>query len=435
MATSREWFDRARRAIPGGVNSPVRAFGAVGGTPVFFREGRGSRLIDVEGREYIDLVGSWGPLILGHAPAEVVRAVGEAAARGTSFGAPTPAEVELAEKVIERFPTVERLRLVSSGTEAAMAAVRLARGFTGRDRLLKFAGCYHGHADSFLVQAGSGALTLGVPSSPGVPAALASLTSAARYNDLDGARRLFERHGSDLAAVIIEPVAGNMGTVPPRPGFLEGLRELCSAHGALLIFDEVITGFRVARGGAQERYGVMPDLTVMGKVLGGGLPLGAFGGRAEILERLAPAGPVYQAGTLSGNPLATAAGLATLAALDRPGTYETLEEKGRALEAGLAAAAGAARIEATLQRAGSMMTLFFIGRPVESLDSLEGVRTDLYARFFHAMLRRGVTLPPSQYEAFFVSLAHTEEDIARIVEAAKGALAEAAEGASARPAP
>ncbi|MBN1443787.1 MAG: glutamate-1-semialdehyde 2,1-aminomutase [Planctomycetes bacterium] len=424
MNESGELFQRARALIPGGVNSPVRAFGAVGGTPLFFREGRGSRLIDVEGREYIDLVGSWGPLILGHAHPDVVEAVTAAARCGTSFGAPTRAEVELAEEIVGRMPSVEMVRLVSSGTEAAMSAARLARGFTGRDRTIKFAGCYHGHFDAFLIQAGSGALTFGVPSSPGVPAAVASTTFLAAYNDLGGVEELFERHGSEIASVIVEPVAGNMGTVPPAAGFLEGLREVTARYGAILIFDEVMTGFRVARGGAQERYGVMPDLTVMGKVVGGGLPLGAFGGRAEILRQLAPEGPVYQAGTLSGNPLATAAGLATLRALGGDGVYQDLEAKGERLQAGLERAVSSSGVTGVVQRVGSMMTLFFAEGPIRSMESLRSLDPSVYARFFHAMLRRGVYLPPSQYEAFFVSLAHSSGDIDRIAQAAAEALAE-----------
>ncbi|MBI4604111.1 MAG: glutamate-1-semialdehyde 2,1-aminomutase [Planctomycetes bacterium] len=424
MTTSKELFERAQRVIPGGVSSPVRAFKAVGGTPVFFRSGRGSRVADVEGREYVDCVGSWGPLILGHAHPEVVEAVVEAARRGTTFGAPTEAEVELAELIARRMPSVEKARLVSSGTEAALSALRLARGFTGRDRVIKFEGCYHGHGDSFLVKAGSGALTFGTPSSPGVPAALAALTHNARFNDLDSVRAILEGHPGEVAAVIVEPVVGNMGCVPPRPGFLQGLRELCDRHGALLILDEVITGFRLAPGGAQELYGVRADLTVMGKVVGGGLPLGAYGGRAEILARVAPEGPVYQAGTLSGNPLATAAGIATLKALGRPGAYEELDGKGRRLEEGVRRAMARSSLPLCFQRVGSMATLFFARGPVESLDSLGDCRTDRYAKLFHALLRRGVYFPPAQYEAFFLSLAHSDEDIDRIAQAVGEALGE-----------
>lgn len=422
MDSSVDMFERAQRVIPGGVNSPVRACDSVGGKPVFFREGRGSRLVDIDGREYVDVMGSWGPLILGHAHPDVVSAVCAAARGGTSFGACTAAEVELAELITSRFSSVEKVRLVSSGTEAAMSALRLARGVTGRDEVVKFAGCYHGHADSFLIQAGSGALTLGVPSSPGVPADLAKLTRLARFNDLDNVRKVFEEAGASIAALIVEPVAGNMGVVPPAEGFLAGLREICDEHAALLIFDEVITGFRVSAGGAQERYEVVPDLTVMGKVVGGGLPVGGFGGPAKIMDRVAPEGPVYQAGTLSGNPLATAAGLATLRALGEEGIYETLERSGAALAAGLEAAIASAGVTALVQRVGSMMTLFFNESPVASLDSLDGVRKDLYARFYQGMLAAGVTLPPSQYEAFFVSTAHSEEDIGKISAAAETVL-------------
>ncbi len=439
MSTSEALFRRAKKVIPGGVNSPVRAFGSVGGTPLFYASGKGSKVYDTEGREYIDCVGSWGPLVLGHCPPEVNVAVQAALQSGSSFGAPTAAEVELAELVSERVPAVELMRLTSSGTEACMSAIRLARGFTGRDRIVKFAGGYRGHGDSFLIKAGSGGLTFGTPSSPGVPAALAELTATARFNDLDSVGEVFSRQGAEIAAVIVEPVAGNMGTVPPKDGFLQGLRDLCTEHGALLILDEVMTGFRVGPGGAQERYGVTPDLTTLGKIIGGGLPLAAFGGRREILEHLAPDGPVYQAGTLSGNPLATAAGLATLKALGRPGVYDELEAKAARLEAairdGMAAAgrsvAGLAAAELAptgpavcYQRVGSMATLFFTSGPVESLDSLEGVRTDLYAKFFHGLLRRGVAFPPSQYEAFFLSLAHSDDDLKRIGEAVGDSLIE-----------
>jgi len=423
MGRSEELFERAGQVIPGGVNSPVRAFGAVGGQPIFFQEGHGSRLVDVDGKEYIDLMGSWGPLILGHAHPAVVEAVQSAAARGTSFGASTVAEVELAELIAERMPAVEKVRLVSSGTEAGMSAARLARGFTGRDRLVKFVGCYHGHADSFLIQAGSGALTLGVPSSPGVPGPLAALTHLAGYNDIDGVRAIFAEHGSEIAAILVEPVAGNMGVVPPGSGFLEGLRQVCDEHGALLIFDEVITGFRVAAGGAQERYDIRPDLSVLGKVVGGGLPVGAFGGRADVVDHISPTGPVYQAGTLSGNPLATAAGLTTLRELGKAGVYGDLESKGARLQAGLEDAIRATGVTACVQRVASMMTLFFNESAVENLDSLASVDTDRYAKFFHGMLAQGVSLPPSQYEAFFVSAAHSDPDIDVVVAAAKDVLA------------
>ncbi|HVR73931.1 MAG TPA: glutamate-1-semialdehyde 2,1-aminomutase [Planctomycetota bacterium] len=423
MERSEHLFERARAVIPGGVNSPVRAFKAVGGTPVFLASGRGSRVKDADGREYIDCVGSWGPLILGHAHPEVIEAVTAATARGTTFGAPTEAEVVLAEMIQRRMPSVEKVRLTSSGTEAAMSAVRLARAATGRERILKFEGCYHGHGDSFLVKSGSGALTLGVPSSPGVPAALAALTHAVRFNDLDAVSSALEGRPGEFAAIIVEPVVGNMGTVPPKQGFLEGLRDLSSLHGALLIFDEVITGFRVASGGAEERYGVRPDLSVLGKVVGGGLPLAAYGGRGDVMEKIAPAGPVYQAGTLSGNPLATAAGIATLNVLARPGVYEELERKGARLEAGISRAISHSSIALSFQRVGSMATLFFARGPVESLDSLEGVRTDRYAKLFHGLLEEGVYFPPAQYEAFFISLAHTDEDLDRVTGAITRSLA------------
>ncbi len=432
MNQNEELFERAKKSIPGGVNSPVRAFGSVGGSPVFYARGEGARVVDVAGRELIDCVGSWGPLILGHRHPEVEEALRAAIAGGWTFGAPTAAEVELAETICDRVPSVELVRLTNSGTEACMVAIRLARGVTGRDRIVKFAGCYHGHADSFLIQAGSGALTLGVPSSPGVPRALAELTLTARFNDVDDVSRLFSEFGPEIAAVIVEPIAGNMGTVPPRPGFLTTLRDLCTRHGALLILDEVMTGFRVARGGAQQFYDVAPDLTTLGKVVGGGMPLAAVGGRREIVSQLAPEGPVYQAGTLSGNPLATAAGLATLAVLGRGDVYRELEAKAERLEGHVMRALASADLPLSYQRVGSMATLFFAPGPVVSLDSLDGVRTDLYGKFFHALLARGVAFPPSQYEAFFLSLAHTDDDIDRIGEAIGAALEEvaAAEGRS-----
>ncbi|MCZ6794438.1 MAG: glutamate-1-semialdehyde 2,1-aminomutase [Planctomycetota bacterium] len=426
MSNNEALFSRAKKVIPGGVNSPVRAFGSVGGTPRFYVSGKGSKVYDADGKEYIDCVGSWGPLILGHCAEEVNQAIEAALRKGSTFGAPTEAEVELAEIIAERVPSVEVSRLTSSGTEACMSAVRLARGFTGRDRIIKFAGCYHGHGDSFLIKAGSGGLTFGTPSSPGVPAPLAELTLTARFNDLESVGELFGKYGDEIAAVIVEPIAGNMGTVPPGEGFLEGLRAACSEHGALLILDEVMTGFRVAPGGAQERYGITPDITTMGKVVGGGQPLAVFGGRREIFDRLAPEGPVYQAGTLSGNPLATAAGLATLETLGRAGPYEKLEEKGARLEEMIRDALASSDLAACYQRVGSMATLFFTAGPVESLDSLDDVNTDLYGRFFHGLLDRGVAFPPSQYEAFFLSLAHTDDDLKHIGEAVKGALEECA---------
>jgi len=417
-ARSRAAFARARRLLPGGVNSPVRAFRAVGGTPYFVARARGPFVWDLDGNRCLDYVCSWGALLLGHAAPEVVRAVKRAATRGTSYGAPTAAETELAAAVRAAFPSVELLRLTSSGTEAALHALRLARGYTGREKIVKFAGCYHGASDSLLVKAGSGALTFGVPDSAGVPRALAALTLVAPYNDLAAVRRLFARHGRGIAAVIVEPVAGNCGVIPPAPGFLAGLRALTRKAGALLIFDEVITGFRVARGGAQERYGLRPDLTLLGKILGGGLPLAAFGGRREIMERLAPLGDVYQAGTLSGNPLAVAAGLSTLRALSRRGVYARLERLGARLERGLTAAARAAGIPVRVNRVGSMLTLFFAAQPVTDLATALRSDAGRYRAFFHGMLARGIAFAPSPYEAAFVSLAHTERQIDRTVAAA-----------------
>ena len=421
--TSESLFERAQRSIPGGVNSPVRAFRGVGGTPRFLRAGQGAHVTDVDGRTYVDFLGSWGPLILGHAPAEVVEAVAEAARSGTSFGAPTGAEVELAERITAAVPSMEMVRLVSSGTEAAMSAIRLARGFTGRDVIVKFDGCYHGHADSLLVKAGSGGATFGVPDSLGVPAALAALTVALPFNDLEAVAQLMAARGAEVAAVLVEPVAGNMGVVPPAPGFLAGLRELCTRHGALLVFDEVITGFRVARGGAQALYGIRPDLTCLGKVIGGGLPVGAYGGAAAVMSKVAPLGGVYQAGTLSGNPLAVAAGLATLRALERADAYARLEAHGARLAAGLARAAEKAGVPLQVNRVGSMLTAFFTGQRVTDYASAKTSDTARYARFFHAMLERGVYLAPSQFEAAFVSLAHSDADLEQAGTAAQEALA------------
>jgi len=420
---SPDLFRRAARVIPGGVNSPVRAFRGVGGEPFFVAEARGARLTDVDGRSYVDLVGSWGPLILGHAPAAVVEAVVEAAARGTSYGAPTAQEVEMAEAVTAACPSMEMLRLVSSGTEAAMSAIRVARGATGRDVIVKFDGCYHGHADSLLVKAGSGGATLGIPDSRGVPADLARLTATLPFNDLDAVRDLFRARGDDIAAVIVEPVAGNMGVVAPAPGFLEGLREVTARHGSVLIFDEVITGFRVAYGGAQARYGVRPDLTCLGKIIGGGLPVGAYGGRRDLMAHVAPLGGVYQAGTLSGNPLAVAAGLATLRALREGDPYARLERLGARLEAGLRAAADKAGLPVTVNRVGSMLTAFFTDGPVTDYASARRSDTARYGRYFHAMLERGVFLAASQFEAAFVSLAHGEADIDDAARAAMESLA------------
>jgi glutamate-1-semialdehyde 2,1-aminomutase len=423
MTTSSSLFARSARVIPGGVNSPVRAFRGVGGEPFFVAHGEGARLTDVDGRSYVDFVGSWGPLVLGHAAPAVVEAVIEAARRGTSYGAPTPGELEMAETIGRAVPSMEMLRLVSSGTEAAMSAIRVARGFTGRDVIVKFDGGYHGHADSLLVKAGSGGATFGVPDSAGVPAALAELTATLPFNDLDAVRDLFGARGDRVAAVIVEPVAGNMGVVPPAPGFLDGLREVTARHGALLIFDEVITGFRVAYGGAQERFGVRADLTCLGKIIGAGLPVGAYGGRRDVMQRVAPLGPVYQAGTLSGNPLAVAAGLAALRALSAPGTYERLEALGAHLERGLVLAADKARVPVTVNRVGSMLTGFFTPGPVRDYASAKTADTGRYARFFHAMLERGVYLAPSQFEAAFVSLAHSPQDIEAAARAATEALA------------
>ncbi len=416
-------FRKAQQVFPGGVNSPVRAFRGVGGEPFFVARAAGARLTDVDGRSYVDFVGSWGPLILGHAPAAVVEAIAEAAARGTSYGAPTPQEVEMAEVVTAAYPSMELLRLVSSGTEATMSAIRVARGATGRDVIVKFDGCYHGHADSLLVRAGSGGATLGIPDSRGVPEGLARLTATLPFNDLDAVRALFATRGDDVAAVIVEPVAGNMGVVPPAPGFLEGLREVTARHGSVLIFDEVITGFRVAYGGAQARYGVRPDLTCLGKIIGGGLPVGAYGGRRDLMSHVAPLGGVYQAGTLSGNPLAVAAGLATLRALREGDPYARLERLGARLEAGLRAAADKAGVPVTVNRVGSMLTGFFTGEAVTDYATARRSDTARYGRYFHAMLAGGVYLAPSQFEAAFVSLAHTEADIDQAARAATEALA------------
>jgi glutamate-1-semialdehyde 2,1-aminomutase len=420
---SESLFGQAQRVIPGGVNSPVRAFRGVGGTPFFVRSAEGSRITDVDGRSYIDFLGSWGPLILGHAAPAVIEAVGEALARGTSYGAPTQGEVELADLIVSAVPSMEMVRLVSSGTEAAMSAIRLARGATGRDLIVKFEGCYHGHADSLLVKAGSGGATFGVPDSLGVPSALAQMTLTTPFNDLGAVERLMSARGGEVAVIIVEPVAGNMGVVPPAPGFLEGLRHLCDRHGALLLFDEVITGFRLGYGGAQARYGVRPDLTCLGKIIGGGLPVGAYGGPRALMERISPLGGVYQAGTLSGNPLAVAAGLTTLRALADAAVYSRLERAGSTLEAGLADGARAAGIPLTVNRVGSMLTAFFTDGPVTDYASAKRADTERYARFFHAMLERGVFLAASQFEAAFVSLAHTDADLETAARAAREAFA------------
>jgi glutamate-1-semialdehyde 2,1-aminomutase len=424
VETSRKLFAEAAAYIPGGVNSPVRAWRSVAGEPRFIRRASGCTITDADGNTYVDYVGSWGPMIVGHAHHHVLRAIHEAMKEGTSFGAPTPREVELARRIAAALPAVEQVRLVSSGTEATMTALRLARAFTGRAKILKFDGCYHGHADALLVRAGSGAMTLGVPDSAGVPRAIAELTVVARFNDLAHVEAQFAAAADEIAAVIVEPVVGNMGLVRPAAGFLDGLRRLTAARGALLIFDEVMTGFRLAWGGVQNPLGIQPDLTCLGKVIGGGLPLAAVGGRREIMQRLAPLGDVYQAGTLSGNPLAVSAGLATLDLLDKPGTYERLEALGAQLETGLSAALRRHGRSGCVARAGSMWTLFFGVDAVRDADEARRADTKAFARFFHAMLARGVYLPPSQFEAAFVSLAHSEVDIENTVHAADQAFQE-----------
>jgi glutamate-1-semialdehyde 2,1-aminomutase len=428
MTRSQELFAKALERIPGGVNSPVRAFQAVGGDPVFMARGEGSKIIDVDGNAYIDYVMSWGPLILGHCHPEVVEAVTRAARTGTSFGACTAAEVELAEQIHAAFPSIERVRLTSSGTEATMSALRVARAATKRDKILKFEGCYHGHADSLLVKAGSGVATLGLPDSPGVPGVLATLTLTVPFNDSSAVEEAFHRHGSDLAAVIVEPIVGNMGCVPPSARFLQKLRQLTAEHGTILIFDEVITGFRVARGGAQELYGVRPDLTTLGKIIGGGLPVGAYGGKAELMDLVAPAGPVYQAGTLSGNPLAVAAGSKTLEIIGRPGFYDRLDQLGQKLELGLADAAQRQGVPLTVNRVGSMLTAFFAAGPVENYSDVQRADTRAFGRFFRALLGAGVYWPPSQFETALLSAAHSEADVERTLTSAAGALKAAQDG-------
>ena len=419
-------FDEARRYIAGGVNSPVRAFRSVGGTPVFMASGRGPRITDVDGREYLDYVLSWGPLIAGHAHPRVVAALQEQAALGTSFGAPCELETQLARKLCERVPGCERVRFVSSGTEATMSAIRLARAATGRDEIVKVDGCYHGHVDSLLVRAGSGVLTLGIPGSPGVPAALAALTHVVPFNDPAALGRLLDERGSRIACLILEPIAGNMGVVAPLPGYLQAVRERTESAGVLLIVDEVMTGFRVHRGGAQALYGVTGDLATFGKVIGGGLPAAAYAGQAELMEQVAPSGPVYQAGTLSGNPLAMRAGLETLELLDAPGAYERLEAAAARLERGLVEAAAATGVPLTVNRVGSMLTGFFTEGPVVDQASASRADTRRYAAFFHGMLERGVYLAPSQFEAAFLSLVHGDAEIDATIEAARGALEELA---------
>jgi glutamate-1-semialdehyde 2,1-aminomutase len=423
---SEQAFQRATRLIPGGVNSPARAFGAVGGQPPFIERGEGPYLYDIDGNRYLDYVGSWGPLILGHCHPRVVAAVEAALHHGASFGAPTELETRLAELIVAAVPSIEMVRMVSSGTEASMSAIRLARGFTGRDVIVKFAGCYHGHVDSLLVQAGSSATTLGVPNSPGVPRGCTQDTLLLRFNDVQGLSEAFRAHGDRIAGVILEPVVGNMGLVVPKMEFLTELRRLTQEHGALLIYDEVMTGFRLAYGGAQELYKQKPDLTVLGKIVGGGLPVGAYGGRADIMKQVMPAGPVFQAGTLSGNPLAMAAGISTLEALRDHPPYEQLEERGQQLEAGVKRAASEAGVPYQFARVGSMWTLFFSNAPVTDYDSAKKSDTARFARYFWAMLDRGVYLPCSQFEAAFISAAHTEEHIQQTIEAARDSLATAA---------
>lgn len=419
-------WDEAQRFIPGGVNSPVRAFKSVGGEPVFMARAEGAWLEAEDGRRFIDMIGAWGPMILGHAHPAVVAAVSAAAAQGFAFGTPTAAEVEMARLIVSLVPSIEMVRLVNSGTEATMSALRLARAYTGRDKIVKFSGCYHGHADFLLVKAGSGVATLGLPDSPGVPASVTANTLTAEFNDPASVETLFQSLGSEIAAVIVEPVVGNSGTVAPAPGFLEFLRDVTRAHGALLIFDEVMTGFRVGLAGAQGRYGVTPDLTCLGKIVGGGIPVGAYGGRADIMGQVAPAGAMYQAGTLSGNPLATAAGLATLKALQAPNVYERLEATSAAIEAAFREAAAAASVPVVINRVGSMLTVFFTREPVTGWSSADRCDRASYAAFFHAMLKRGVYLPPAQFEACFISLAHGEREVELLRAAALEAFQELA---------
>jgi len=421
---SHDLFQRARARIPGGVNSPVRAFAGVGGEPLFFERAEGACLFDVDGKRYIDYIGSWGPMICGHAHPHIIEAVQRAVSQGLSFGTPSPGEVTMAERICELVPSLERVRMVNSGTEATMSALRLARAATGRNRFIKFEGNYHGHADSFLVKAGSGAQTLGVPTSPGVPPELAALTLNARYNDLDSVRALLEQYPDDIACIAVEPVAGNMNCIPPLPGFLEGLRELCDQYGAALLFDEVMTGFRVALGGAQALYGVTPDLSCFGKVIGAGMPVGAFGGKAEYMKMISPEGPVYQAGTLSGNPVAMAAGLANLDLITEPGFHDTLTASTLRLAEGIRAEARAAGVPMAISAVGGMFGLFFTDRErVENFDQAAACDLEVFKRFFHAMLEAGVYLAPSAFEAGFVSSAHGQAEIDATIEAAKQAFA------------
>ncbi|MBQ3120131.1 MAG: glutamate-1-semialdehyde 2,1-aminomutase [Peptococcaceae bacterium] len=416
---SKRLFEEACELIPGGVNSPVRAFKAVGDYPVFIERGEGAYLYDADGNKYVDYICSWGPLLLGHQPEAVSKAVMEALTKGSTYGAPTAIEVEMAKKIVDAVPSVEMVRMVSSGTEATMSALRLARGYTGRNKIVKFEGCYHGHADHLLIKAGSGALTFGVPSSPGVPESIASETLTAQYNDIDSVKALFAQYPDQIAAVIVEPIAGNMGLVLPKEGFLEGLREVTAEHGALLIFDEVISGFRASFGGAQKVYNIMPDLTCMGKIIGGGLPVGAYGGKKEIMMHVAPVGPVYQAGTLSGNPLAMAAGMAILDELAKPGVYEEIEAKTKKLVQGLQAAADKAGVKIALNQSASLFTIFFTETPVDSYKAAMTSNTEQFKVFFQAMLNQGFYLPPSQFECWFVSQAHSDEDIENTIKAAE----------------
>ena len=421
---SKEIFDRACEIMPGGVNSPVRAYRAVGLTPRFIASAKGSKIYDIDGIEYIDYIGSWGPMILGHAREEVVKAVCDATMRGTSYGAPTVAEVEIAEMINEAVPCSEMVRLVNSGTEAVMSAIRAARGYTGRDYIVKFEGCYHGHSDGLLVKSGSGLLTENVPDSAGVPAAFAAKTLIAQYNDLDSVRALFEQHKDEIAALIVEPVAANMGVVPPKPGFLEGLREITSEYGAVLIFDEVITGFRLSYGGASEYYGVTPDMATLGKIVGGGMPMAAYCGKKEIMQKVSPTGPVYQAGTLSGNPVAVAAGLATLKILraHKDEIYPAIDKKAEIIAKAYADAIEKYQIPAALNRVGSLMSIFFTDHPVTSFADAFGSDLEMFKKYFAGMLNRKIYIAPSQFEAFFVGYAHTDEDVAKTVAAIDGAL-------------
>lgn len=421
---SKEYYKQAKKYIPGGVNSPVRAFKGVGGEPVFIQRGEGSKIYDVDGNEYIDYICSWGSLILGHLHPEVVKSIQEILVIGTSFGAPTQLETELAELITSIIPSIEMVRMVNSGTEATMSAVRLARGYTKKNKIVKFEGCYHGHADYLLIKAGSGALTLGVPTSPGVPANIAGNTITAPYNNIDMVKEIFVHKGKDIAAVIVEPVAGNMGCVPPLPGFLEGLRDITKEYGALLIFDEVMSGFRVSLGGAQKLYKIDPDVTCLGKVIGGGLPVGAYGGGKEIMEMIAPSGPIYQAGTLSGNPLAMNAGIATIKVLQQPGVYKQMFNRTKELAEGLQTAANKLGVTASINRVGTMLSIFFTGQQVIDYTSAASSDIKKFSKFFWSMLKRGVYIAPSQFESFFMSLAHSKEDITATIEAAKESFAE-----------